>query len=154
MDAKLLSLWAKRAPNVPFKSPYEALIAASLIEKEAYYQDERPVIAGVLVNRLHSNMLLQFDPTVIYGLGAQYKGTLRASDLKLNTPYNTYVNKGLPPTPIAFPSLQSIEAALHPADHRYLYFVVEKEKRHRFSTTLEMHQMAVSAYRKQEKQTK
>ncbi|HXW60626.1 MAG TPA: endolytic transglycosylase MltG, partial [Myxococcota bacterium] len=125
---------------------------ASLIEKEAYHNDERPVIAGVLVNRLQKNMLLQFDPTVIYGLGAKYDGTLHASDLKEKTPYNTYLNKGLPPTPIAIPSLSSMMAVMHPAQHDYLYFVIENAKRHRFSSTLKMHQVAVDAYRKQEKQ--
>jgi len=154
MDVKLATLWAMRAQNVPFKSPYEALIAASLIEKEAYYHDERPMIAGVLVNRLNKNMLLQFDPSVIYGLKERYDGTLHAKDLKENTPYNTYINKGLPPTPIAFPSLQSIQAVLHPIAHQYFYFVLESEKRHRFSTTLKMHDAAVSAYRTQKEKQK
>lgn len=152
MDVKLAELWAHRASDLPFHSPYEALIAASLIEKEAYHNDERSVIAGVLVNRIKKNMLLQFDPTVIYGLGAKYDGTLHKKDLQENTPYNTYMNKGLPPTPIALPSLKSIEAALHPSQHEYLYFVVEGEKRHRFSTTLSMHHEAVKSYRQQEKQ--
>lgn len=147
MERTLSAFWATRTKDVPFTTPYDALIAASLIEKEAYYDDERPVIAGVLVNRLNKKMLLQFDPSVIYGLGVKYDGTLHTKDLKEKTPYNTYVNKGLPPTPIAFPGIRSIQAALHPEQHDYLYFVVEGEKRHRFSTTLEMHNEAVTAYK-------
>lgn len=151
MQVKLAVLWVNRALDLPFQSAYEALIAASLIEKEAYHDDERPMIAGVLINRLKKHMLLQFDPSVIYGLGDRYDGRIHKQDLLEKTPYNTYVIRGLPPTPIAFPSVKSIESVLHPAQHEYLYFVVETEKRHRFSTTLKQHHDAVTVYRKEEK---
>ena len=131
--------------GVPYKNAYEALIAASLIEKEAYLAAERPVIAGVLINRLRKNMLIQFDPTVIYGLGLRYDGTIHKKDLLEDTPYNTYVHRGLPPTPIAMPSMSSIDAALHPENSDYLYFVARKDKSHQFSKTLPEHHAAVAA---------
>lgn len=152
MLVKLNAMWEKRDPNLPFKTPYEALIAASLVEKEAFQEEERPIIAGVLINRLNKKMRLQFDPTIIYGLGDKFTGQIKAKDLKEKTPYNTYTNLGLPPTPIALPGVSSIEAVLHPKEHHYLYFVLANgnEKRHLFSATLVQHQKAVKAYRKQE----
>lgn len=114
MQKKLRAAWQKREPGLPYRTPNDALIAASLIEKEAFLADERPRIAGVLMNRLHKDMLLQFDPTVIYGMGVRYNGSIRKEDLLENTAYNSYVHKGLPPTPIAMPSMGSILAVLHP----------------------------------------
>jgi len=149
MQTVLNDEWETREPNLPYKNPYEALIAASLIEKEGYYDSERPVIAGVLVNRIRKNMLIQFDPTVIYGLGLRYDGTIHKKDLLENTPYNTYVHKGLPPTPIAMPGRVSIHAALHPINHDYLYFVARKDKSHQFSKTLAEHHTAVTTMSKQ-----
>ena len=143
MQSNLKEAWETRSPNLPYKNVYEALIAASLIEKEAYFDAERPVIAGVLVNRIRKNMLIQFDPTVIYGLGLRYNGKIHKQDLLENTPYNTYVHKGLPPTPIAMPGRTSINAALHPDNTDYLYFVARSDKSHQFSKTLFEHQAAV-----------
>lgn len=144
MQKKLHEAWLKRSPNLPYQNAYEALIAASLIEKEAYLNNERPMIASVLINRLKHNMALQFDPTVIYGLGARYTGSIRKEDLLDHNPYNTYVKRGLPPTPIAIPSLDSINAALHPKDTAYYYFVANGDGSHQFSKTLEEHTQAVS----------
>lgn len=145
MQNRLEEAWARRAPNLPYKDKYQALIVASLIEKEAYLDDERPLIGGVIVNRLRKNMLLQIDPTVIYGLGTRYDGKIYKKDLLENTPYNTYVRKGLPPTPIAMPGMVSIEAALQPAVHDYLYFVARGNGSHQFSKSLTEHQAAVNA---------
>jgi UPF0755 protein len=143
MQLALTQNWSKRAPGLPYKTEYEALIAASLIEKEAYLESERPLIAGVLVNRLKKEMLLQFDPTVIYGLGALYQGKLYKSDLVKESIYNTYLHKGLPPTPIAMPSLSSLQAALHPKEHEYYYFVAKGDGSHQFSKTLMEHHHAI-----------
>lgn len=143
MQNKLAMEWLKRAPDLQLKTAEEALIVASLIEKEAYLNSERPLIASVIMNRLRKNMLLQIDPTVIYGLGAQYTGKLHKDDLSFHSPYNTYINKGLPPTPIAMPSLASLMAALHPADTDYLYFVARGDGSHKFSTNLNDHNAAV-----------
>ena len=120
MQSSLNDAWETRALDLPYKNAYEALIAASLIEKEGYLNSERPLIAGVLVNRMRKNMLIQFDPTVIYGLGLRYDGKIHKKDLIENTPYNTYVHKGLPPTPIAMPAMVSIRSALHP-DQQIIY---------------------------------
>jgi UPF0755 protein len=145
MQSKLNDAWSKRASALPYKNAYEALIAASLIEKEAYLSKERPIIAGVLVNRLKKEMLLQFDPSVIYGLGERYTGKLSKANLLENTAYNTYLHKGLPPTPIAMPSLASISAALHPEQNDYYYFVAKGDGSHQFSKTLLEHNAAVKA---------
>ena len=145
MQERLNKAWETRDANLPFQNPYQALIAASLIEREAYLNEERPIIAGVLVNRLRKDMLLQFDPTVIYGMGAHYDGSIHKKNLRADTPYNTYVHKGLPPTPIAMPSLASIIAALHPVQHDYLYFVARGDGSHQFSKTLEEHNKAVAS---------
>jgi UPF0755 protein len=144
MENKLYFAWQQRITGLPYKNEYEALIAASLIEKEARLSSERPIIAGVLINRLQKNMLLQFDPTVIYGMGSQYTGKIHKADLQADTPYNTYVHKGLPPTPIAMPSYASIEAALHPEQHDYFYFVAKGDGSHQFSKTLLQHNHAVT----------
>lgn len=135
--------WNTRVPNLLFKNSYEALIAASLVEKEAHVNEERPIIAGVLINRLRKNMLLQFDPTVIYALGDDYEGTLHKKDLTFQSPYNTYVTKGLPPTPIAMPSLASINAVMHPDNNDYYYFVARGDGHHQFTKSLDDHHQAV-----------
>jgi UPF0755 protein len=151
MQKKLKMAWQKRASDLPYLSEYQVLIAASLIEKEAHLSAERPIIAGVLVNRLRRHMLLQFDPTVIYGLGQRYDGKIRKQNLQENTAYNTYRHKGLPPTPIAMPSLDSIQATLHPEQHHYLYFVARGDGGHQFSTTLSEHNIAIMMISKQSK---
>ena len=138
--------WANRSEGLPVKTPYEALILASIIEKETAVPDERKAIAGVFVRRLQKGMRLQTDPTVIYGLGESFDGNLRRRDLRSDSPYNTYRIKGLPPTPIAMPSLASIEAALHPAPGEALYFVARGDGSHEFSATLEEHNEAVVKY--------
>jgi UPF0755 protein len=144
MNLKLNEAWQNRGANLPFQDAYQALIAASLIEKEAYLAKEQPIISGVLVNRLQKGMLLQFDPTIIYGLGDQYRGKIYKSDLTTDTPYNSYMHKGLPPTPIAMPGLTAIQAAMHPAQHDYLYFVATGNGSHAFTTNLQDHYAEVS----------
>lgn len=146
MDKTLQREWGARAPDLPFRSPYEALTLASIVEKETAVPAERPRIAGVFVRRLKANMLLQTDPTVIYGLGAAFDGNLRSRDLRADTPYNTYVRTGLPPTPIALPGVDAIRAVLHPADGDELYFVSRGDGSHHFSATLEEHARAVRKY--------
>lgn len=146
MQTRLNTAWNQRAPNLPYPDAYAALIAASLIEKEAYLEAERPVIADVIINRLNRKMLLQIDATVIYGLGDQYTGKIYKKDLLQNTPYNTYVNVGLPPTPIAMPSMASINAALHPIASNYLYYVAKGDGSHQFSDNLAAHQAAVAKW--------
>ncbi len=144
MQTKLSEVWKSRPMNLPYKNPGEVLIVASLIEKEAYLKTERPLIAGVLMNRLKKDMLLQVDPTVIYGMGLRYTGKIRREDLLENTPYNTYVHKGLPPTAIAMPGFDSIMAAVHPDNTSYLYYVARGDGSHLFSDTYIEHQLAVT----------
>jgi len=138
--------WQAREPDLPYKSPYEALIMASIIEKETGLASEREEIAGVFVRRLQKRMRLQTDPTVIYGMGSDYQGNIRRVHLKQRTPYNTYMIKGLPPTPIAMPSAAAIYAALHPLPGSSLYFVARGDGGHYFSDTLEEHLRAVRQY--------
>lgn len=138
--------WEKRAKNLPLETSDEALILASIIEKETGAVEERSLIAGVFVNRLRKGMRLQTDPTVIYGMGENYKGNIRKKDLLTDTPYNTYTRSGLPPTPIAMPGGDAIRAALHPADTKALYFVSKGDGTHQFSTTLSEHNEAVIKY--------
>jgi UPF0755 protein len=147
MQAKLNQLWLARADNLPFQDSYQALIAASIIEKEAHLKQELPIIAGVMMNRLHQNILLQFDPTVIYGMGAKYNGTIHQSDLHNVNPYNSYINKGLPPTPISMPGLAALDAVMHPEVNDYLFFVARGDGAHQFSRTLGEHIQAVTAAR-------
>jgi UPF0755 protein len=151
MERELLAEWDKRAINLPIQTPYEALILASIVEKETAKMDEYSKIAGVFVRRLEKNMRLQTDPTVIYGMGENYKGNIRSNDLKSDTPYNTYTRKGLPPTPIAMPGIKAIQAALHPAEGNELYFVSRGDGSHYFSETLEQHNRAVIKYQLQGK---
>lgn len=144
MQQRLKEAWDQRDQSVPYRTPYNALIAASIIEKEAYLKEDRPRISGVIINRLARNMPLQVDPTVIYGLGSRYDGKIYKRDLVNDTPYNTYVHKGLPPTPIAMPGNESLLAALHPEKHDYLYFVAKGNGGHQFTATLDAHHVAVA----------
>lgn len=146
MQKKLEAAWQDRDANLPYKNSYEALIMASIIEKETGQGAERPTIGGVFVNRLKIGMRLQTDPTVIYGMGDKFKGNIRRKDLRKDTSYNTYTRYGLPPTPIATPSLASINGALHPAKTKYLYFVGKGDTTHAFSATLAEHNRAVRKY--------
>jgi len=140
--------WQNKADNLPFQNAYQALIMASIVEKETAAVDERPLIAGVFVRRLKTDMLLQTDPTVIYGMGEQYLGDIGFKDLKTATPYNTYVIKGLPPTPIAMPGQDSIHATLHPDEGDSLYFVSRGDGTHVFSSTLADHNRAVDIFQR------
>lgn len=148
MQKHLLDNWQARAPGLPFDSPYQALILASIVEKETGQAKDRDMIAGVFINRLHKGMLLQTDPSVIYGLGEKFDGNLRKRDLLADTPYNTYTRAGLPPTPIALPGMAAIHAALHPAQTDALYFVARGDGSSQFSATLEQHNRAVNKYQK------
>jgi len=150
MNSILDSEWSKREEGLPFKSAYEALILASIVEKESAVADERSKIAGVFINRLRNKMRLQTDPAVIYGIGDAYDGDIRYKDLRNDTPYNTYTRGGLPPTPIASPGLASIKAVLHPDKTDALYFVAfgDNSGRHHFSSNLSDHEKAVSRYQK------
>jgi UPF0755 protein len=146
MQTRLHEAWEKREAGLPYKTPYEALIMASIIEKETGRADERKTIAGVFTNRMRIGMRLQTDPTVIYGMGENFDGNIRRRDLQTDTPYNTYTRGGLPPTPIAMPGLASIEAALNPAKTKALYFVGKGDGSHAFSSTLAEHNRAVVKY--------
>jgi peptidoglycan lytic transglycosylase G len=148
MQLVLKEAWEHRQQDIPIKNSYEALILASIIEKETAVGEERQQIAGVFSRRLQKGMLLQTDPTVIYGMGDHYQGNIRHKDLKQATPYNTYVIKGLPPTPIAMPGKEAIHAALHPAEGKSLYFVARGDGSHEFSSSLRAHNNAVNKFQK------
>lgn len=146
MQRILSKAWQNRALDLPYKTPYEALIVASLIEKETAKSEERAKIAGVILRRLKKNMRLQIDASVIYGLGDEYKGKLTLQDLKKDSLFNTYLHDGLPPTPIAMPSLPSIVAALHPMAGTELYYVARGDGSHKFSDTLIQHRNAIQQF--------
>ena len=150
LQQTLRHYWKNRQPDLPLKTPYEALILASIIEKETAVAEERALIAGVFINRLRKNMRLQTDPTVIYGMGERYQGDIRFRDLRRDTPYNTYTRHGLPPTPIAMAGRAAIEAATQPAATDYLFFVASSDGsgRHLFSTTLEQHEKKVDIHQR------
>lgn len=151
MQRRLDGEWAGRADGLPYKSPFEALIMASIIEKETGRETDRTLVAAVFVNRLRKGMLLQTDPTVIYGLGDSFDGNLRKYDLLTDTSYNTYTRTGLPPTPIAMPGLASLRAALHPAPSEALYFVARGDGSSEFSQSLDEHNRAVNKYQRRGK---
>lgn len=142
----LLKEWEQRDSGLPYRNPYQALIMASLVEKETGQAKDRPLVASVFLNRLQAGMLLQTDPTVIYGLGTDFDGNLRKQHLQNDTPYNTYTRPGLPPTPIAMPGVAALQAALHPPRTQYLYFVARGDGSSAFSRTLDEHNRAVAQY--------
>lgn len=146
MQNNLEKQWLARVEGLPYQSKYEALIMASIVEKETGQADERPLIAGVFVNRLRKKMKLQTDPTVIYGMGKNFNGNIRKKDLRKDTPYNTYTRYGLPPTPITMPSEAAIYAALHPAKTDAIFFVARGDGSHVFSETLKEHNKAVRKF--------
>jgi UPF0755 protein len=146
MQSKVKNAWATKANGLPYRTAYEALIMASIVEKETGRAVERPQIAGVFINRLKIGMRLQTDPTVIYGMGEHFDGNIHKKDLLSDTVYNTYTRDGLPPTPIAMPGLGAINAALHPAQTKALYFVGKGDGTHHFSTSLTEHNNAVIKY--------
>lgn len=147
-------LWAERDPTVPLRSSYEALILASIVERETAAVSERPLIAGVFMHRLRLGMRLQTDPTVIYGLGSAYIGKLHHQDMVHDTPWNTYTRDGLPPTPIGLPSREAIEATLHPLPTRALYFVARGNGTHQFSETLKDHDEAIDTFQNHMKKSR
>jgi len=148
LSGRLEQEWQTRAVGLPFKNAYEALILASIVEKETGQESERPQIAGVFIRRLEKGMRLQTDPTIIYGMGADFDGNLRRRDLLRDGPYNSYTRRGLPPTPIAMPGVDAIHAAMHPDDGDSLYFVAKGDGSHYFSATIEEHNEAVSRYQR------
>ncbi|MGE5096837.1 MAG: endolytic transglycosylase MltG [Betaproteobacteria bacterium] len=146
MKKRLAEAWESKDAALPLRTPYEALILASIIEKETAVPEERPLVSSVFVNRLRRGMRLQTDPTVIYGMGESYDGNIRKKDLTADTPWNTYTRDGLPPTPIAMPGVGSLRAAAQPAKSDYLYFVSRGDGTHEFSRSLEEHNRAVAKY--------
>jgi UPF0755 protein len=146
MKKRVADAWAARDASIPLKSANEALILASIVEKETGLAAERPLIAAVFMNRLKKGMRLQTDPTVIYGMGERYDGNIRKKDLTTDTPWNTYTRDGLPPTPIAMPGIASLRAATHPAQSDYLYFVARGDGSHEFTRSLEEHNRAVARF--------
>jgi UPF0755 protein len=148
MLTRLAAAWEKRDPACPTATPYQALIMASIVEKETGQKSERAMIAAVFVNRLRAGMMLQTDPTVIYGMGDKFQGNIRKKDLETDTPYNTYMRTGLPPTPIALPGVQSLNAALGPAKSDALYFVARGDGTSKFSDNLNDHNRAVNQYQR------
>ena len=148
MQKQLLQAWDQKDPSSPLKTPYELLILSSIIEKETGRSSDRGLVAAVFLNRLNQGMKLQTDPTVIYGIGKGFDGNLRNADLRKDSPYNTYMNKGLPPTPIAMPSKESLIAAVRPAQSKALYFVAKGDGTSHFSQTLGEHESAVDRYQR------
>jgi UPF0755 protein len=148
MDKKLASAWALRASDAVVKTPDEALILASIVEKETGRTSDRPLVASVFNNRLRINMPLQTDPTVIYGMGASFDGNLRKKDLQTDTPWNSYTRRGLPPTPIAMPGKAALLAAVQPPPTQWLYFVARGDGTSQFSASLEEHNRAVNKYQR------
>ncbi|HUX62738.1 endolytic transglycosylase MltG [Sulfuricella sp.] len=148
MEQRLADAWRERRPNLPYSTPYEALIMASIVEKETGRSGERPMIAAVFINRLRTGMRLQTDPTVIYGLGETFDGNLHKRDLTTDNAYNTYTRSGLPPGPISMPGWASLNAALHPGATSALYFVSRGDGTHQFSSSLTEHNQAVARYQK------
>jgi UPF0755 protein len=148
MDKQLAAAWAERNPKVPLQTPEQALILASIIEKETGKISDQPEISAVFHNRLVLGMRLQTDPTVIYGMGARFDGNIRKSDLTTDTPYNTYTREGLPPSPISMPGKAALRAALHPIASKALYFVARGDGSSEFSATLEAHNRAVNKYQR------
>lgn len=148
MDKRLEAAWALRSADTPLKTPDEALVLASIVEKETGKPSDRPEIGGVFSNRLRIGMMLQTDPTVIYGLGEQFDGNLRKRDLQADTPYNTYTRTGLPPTPIAMPGKAALLAAVQPAQTKALYFVARGDGTSHFSSSLDEHNRAVNKYQR------
>jgi UPF0755 protein len=146
MKQELAQAWEKRAADTPLKTPYEALVLASIIEKETGRDSDRPLVGSVFVNRLRIGMRLQTDPTVIYGLGEKFDGNLRRVDLQTDTPYNSYTRDGLPPTPIAFPGRASLRAAVNPPKSDFLYFVARGDGTSEFSRNLAEHNRAVAKF--------
>ncbi|MFV8757446.1 endolytic transglycosylase MltG, partial [Yersinia enterocolitica] len=147
MEKTVDEIWQGRDKSLPYKTPGDLVTMASIIEKETAVNEERTKVASVFINRLRIGMRLQTDPTVIYGMGDSYNGTISRKDLDTPTPYNTYVISGLPPTPIAMPGLASLTAAAHPAKTPYLYFVADGKGGHTFTTNLASHNQAVRVYR-------
>ena len=154
MASVIKTEWSNRSSSIEkvIKNPYEALILASIVEKEAVLSSEKPLIAGVFIKRLQNNMRLQADPTVIYAIGDRYNGNIKRFHLKIDSPYNTYRKKGLPPTPIGAPGQDALRAVLNPLLLDYLYFVSKNDGSHKFSKTLEEHNQAVDYYQKRKKQ--
>ena len=148
MQERLASAWAARAPELPFSSSYQALILASIVEKETGRPADRPLVAAVFVNRLKQGMRLQTDPSVIYGLGGRFDGNLTKRDLGSDNAFNTYMRDGMPPTPIALPSQASLDAVMHPPASDYLYFVARGDGSSEFSTSLADHNRAVAKYQR------
>ena len=148
MQKQLSQAWEQKTSNSPLKTPYELLILSSIIEKETGKSSDRGLVAAVFINRLNKGMMLQTDPTVIYGIGPRFDGNLRKADLRKDSPYNTYMRKGLPPTPIAMPSKESLLATVHPAQSKALYFVAKGDGSSHFSETLNEHESAVDRYQR------
>ena len=148
MDKRLAAAWAQRSAASPLKTPYDALVLASIVEKETGKATDRPLVGGVFNNRLRIGMLLQTDPTVIYGMGERFDGNLRKRDLQADTPWNTYMRAGLPPTPIAMPGAASLLAAVQPANTKALYFVARGDGSSQFSESLAEHNRAVNKYQR------
>jgi UPF0755 protein len=152
MQKQLTQAWSQKEANSPLKTPYDLLKLASIVEKETGRSSDRGLVAAVFTNRLNKGMMLQTDPTVIYGIGPQFDGNLRKADLRKDNPYNTYMRKGLPPTPISMPSKESIQAAIHPAASNVLFFVAKGDGTSHFSQSLGEHEKAVDQYQRKPSQ--